>query len=238
PEPVPGMPAYWRSLLSPFWAKSLWDRFGPVLLNLALRDPLLSQSDPSWLGPLHVHFAGSAHRHPPAPRPARPTLPPALPRQVLLVPAFTARHRPDAVVVLGRPCLSRGVLRFLREAPRTAVVSATPDWDDPTRTASAVHAGPPPDRGTAEADPAWLDAWLRADRAARTALDELIEEHTGLSEPLIAREVAGRVPDGGLLFAGASMPIRDLDGHMAPRSGIRVLANRGTNGIDGTVSTA
>ncbi|GAA1120654.1 2-succinyl-5-enolpyruvyl-6-hydroxy-3-cyclohexene-1-carboxylic-acid synthase [Nocardiopsis composta] len=282
PEPVPGMVGYWRSLLSRAWAKSLWDRPGPVHLNVALREPLLPDGDPAWVEPLDGRAAGWTRYHPPAPDPAGPLLPPARRglllcgdtgrdarpyvaaataagwpvlaeptsnarfgpnaiaayRHLLQVPAFTGRHRPDAVVVLGRPGLSRGVLRFLREAPRTAVVSATPDWDDPTRTASAVHAGPPPDRGTAEADPAWLDAWLRADRAARTALDELIEEHTGLSEPLIAREVAGRVPDGGLLFAGASMPIRDLDGHMAPRSGIRVLANRGTNGIDGTVSTA
>ena len=58
-------------------------------------------------------------------------------------------------------------------------------------------------------------------------------------EGKVFTRVAELTPTGTSLFAGNSMPIRDMDGCLpkSPKS-IYCGANRGVNGIDGTLSTA
>lgn len=86
----------------------------------------------------------------------------------------------------------------------------------------------------------WNGRWYRAHQAVQAALqDELLAALEGapLEGWIVARIVAQTVArDGGLLVAGASMAVRDLDLAAAP--GVQIAANRGLAGIDGTVSTA
>jgi 2-succinyl-5-enolpyruvyl-6-hydroxy-3-cyclohexene-1-carboxylate synthase len=168
-------------------------------------------------------------------------------------PAFTSTHQPEVIVSAGRPGLTRGQLALLRRGAARHVVLAqgAGRWSDPARTATdvagrvTVRAVPAePDRG------GWLGSWLAGDAAARAAADAVLAETsvltdgsdaadgTALSEPMLARDLAAALPAGGLLWAAASMPARDLDRHMAPRADVRVLASRGASGIDGLVSAS
>jgi 2-succinyl-5-enolpyruvyl-6-hydroxy-3-cyclohexene-1-carboxylate synthase len=159
-------------------------------------------------------------------------------------PEFVAAHRPDVIVSSGRPGLARAQIAFLRGAPagqaapvRHIVVRPQPDrWADPARSATDV--APAVQVRAPRAGRAWLESWKRADAAARRAADEILDAGETLSEPRLARDLAAALPGGALLWAASSLPIRDLDSHMAPRDGLRVLASRGASGIDGTASAA
>ena len=178
--------------------------------------------------------------------------PNALPAYSYLLdtPGFAAAHRPELIISAGRPGLSRGQLAFLRGTPgpapaRHVVLAQGPGrWADPARTATDVAAAVRLVSGTAGSarrepgESGWLASWQRANAAARSAANELLQAGDSLSEPRLARDLAAAVPGGALVWAAASLPVRDLDQQMAPRADIRVLASRGASGIDGLVSSA
>ncbi len=156
-------------------------------------------------------------------------------------PAFMAGHRPDVIVSAGRPGLSRAQLGYLKQAGpvRHVVVAQGPGghWADPARSATdvvpAVRLAGRPRGGTG-----WLASWRAADAAAGAVAKAILDDGDTLSEPRLARDLAAALPDGALLWAASSLPVRDLDQQMAPRAGLTVLASRGASGIDGMISAA
>ncbi len=148
--------------------------------------------------------------------------------------------RIERAVVFGHPTLSRPVNRLLSR-PDVEVVSVRTHgrWPDRPFPVSAEY-----DQVSAEAGPehaGWLEEWRKADRSLGERLDAFVAEQPGLTPYDVAAAVNATNPPGGLLFVGASNPIRDLD-LMATAHPVgerrMVLANRGLAGIDGTLSSA
>jgi 2-succinyl-5-enolpyruvyl-6-hydroxy-3-cyclohexene-1-carboxylate synthase len=182
---------------------------------------------------------------------------------LLATPGFAAAHRPDVLVSAGRPGLSRAQVAFLGgRAGRHVVIAQGPGrWADPQRAATDVAAAvrlrgvwggrggfggkaSPQEQGGSGGDrsprgnTSWLDGWRSADAAARRAVDAVLDETETLTEPRLARDLAAGLPEGALLWAGNSMPVRDIDVHCPVRADVTVMAGRGTSGIDGTASAA
>nr|BFE47707.1 2-succinyl-5-enolpyruvyl-6-hydroxy-3-cyclohexene- 1-carboxylic-acid synthase [Saccharothrix mutabilis subsp. capreolus] len=147
-----------------------------------------------------------------------------------------AELTPDAVVVVGRPTLSRGVTRLLATTPTVHVLSDAPDWPDPQF--AATHTSTDLVLGEHEVDPAWLAAWRHADKAAAAAVDDLLTREPWPTGLHVARDLLDALPPRSRLFLGSSNPVRDVDLVATPRADVRVHANRGVAGIDGSVSTA
>jgi 2-succinyl-5-enolpyruvyl-6-hydroxy-3-cyclohexene-1-carboxylate synthase len=89
-------------------------------------------------------------------------------------------------------------------------------------------------------DSGWFEEWREADASLGRQLDALLAAE-GVTPYGVAGTVSRSLPAGGLLYVGASSPIRDLD-LMVARYAVgdrrKVVANRGLSGIDGVVSSA
>ena len=158
-------------------------------------------------------------------------------------PGWLAAHRPERVLVIGRPTLSRPVTALLADpAVRVETVAGNSRWSDATRSTTRVG-GPPfgatrmPGQGPVAASP-WSREWQDAAARVGSAVDALLDARPEVTAARLARDVVAALPSGALVVLGSSTPVRDVDRLAVPRADLTVLANRGVAGIDGTISTA
>jgi 2-succinyl-5-enolpyruvyl-6-hydroxy-3-cyclohexene-1-carboxylate synthase len=159
--------------------------------------------------------------------------------------AFAHGHRPDVVLRVGGTTSNKLAMEWLGADVAQVLVDPDGQWLDPHHATSGrmladaqplLDALAPEVRGMST-DEDWTAGWRAADALARSAIDDLLDGWDDPFEGRIARDVAAAVPSGGTLVVASSMPVRDLESFAAPRDGLRVVANRGVNGIDGFVST-
>ena len=183
---------------------------------------------------------------------------------LLRVASFAEAQQPDLVLRFGGTPTSKAILGWLVAGAAAQVVVDDGGWDEPTllpvtmlqaepvELARALAArltgggaGSQADAGhpASDAKPPSPDGWLASWRAAESAAEEATRAWLeSLDEPFEGQVFAGLgavLPDGVILFAGNSMPVRDMEAFLGSGpAGIRCLGNRGANGIDGLVSTA
>jgi 2-succinyl-5-enolpyruvyl-6-hydroxy-3-cyclohexene-1-carboxylate synthase len=166
-------------------------------------------------------------------------------------------HRPELVIRFGATATSKPMLTLLETVrPTQIVIDGDRGWSEPaiipttfvqadaTATADALAnlCATGSGRESAHRATTWASEWCDADRAADRALLDWLSGVEARDEPFegLPFLALGQIlPDGAMLWAGNSMPVRDMDDWLSGSArAIRPLSNRGANGIDGVVSTA
>jgi 2-succinyl-5-enolpyruvyl-6-hydroxy-3-cyclohexene-1-carboxylate synthase len=161
---------------------------------------------------------------------------------LLRAPTFAEAMKPDLVLRFGGGLTPKGPQAWLdASGARTFVFAEEERLVDPLHRAEIVIGGGP--RAACEAltksaaPPEWRQRWLDAEARVRRAIAHWLDA-APLTEPAVASVLASALPAGASLVVSSSMPIRDLDAFAPAGASVRVIANRGVNGIDGVTSTA
>lgn len=155
--------------------------------------------------------------------------------------------KPDVIIRFGAMPVSKPLSIFMKEnsSARQIIVDGGGGWRDPALISTEmIHCDELqfcesvfPYLITPNNDE-FFALWKKINDLTRLKLAD-IKQVEQLSEGKLFYQLAEILPEGSTLFVGNSMPIRDLDTFFhVNQKGIRVMANRGANGIDGTVSTA
>ena len=173
------------------------------------------------------------------------------------VESFWNAHEPEVILRIGHPSATRALREPLaRFSSLNILIDPSGRWEEPETfpdlrltsregplcaavIESLTQSGQQPSRQRSEGiSSSWLADWQTAEAAALSAIAETIPP-APLLEAGLARTLGEALPEHSTLYVSNSMPVRDLDAFLAPRLlPLRVMAQRGVNGIDGVVSAA
>jgi 2-succinyl-5-enolpyruvyl-6-hydroxy-3-cyclohexene-1-carboxylate synthase len=170
----------------------------------------------------------------------------------LRVDNFIAESQPEVILRIGPMPVSKPLSLYLQRYSNCPQIVLDPrgNWEDPSYLSSVIaHVdiemtcnmlcqALEARRVTKRQSNQWLESWQTTERVARDALAHEIRVFTQPFEGRIMLELAELLPPGSLIFAGNSMPIRDLDTFFWPKHEMTIRGNRGANGIDGIISSA
>lgn len=155
--------------------------------------------------------------------------------------------KPDLIIRFGAMPISKALTIFIKENrnARQFVIDGGAGWREPSMSASdmlycdeTVFCKKLRNSIGSANDSSYLETWIASNSIAKEQLSAVSKVHE-LSEGKLFHQLAEMLPEGATLFVGNSMPIRDLDSFFFfNNKKIKVMANRGANGIDGIVSTA
>ena len=157
---------------------------------------------------------------------------------------FRGAASPELVLRFGEMPTSKPLRSWLAESGADQiVVDPLGDWNEPTRRAAAILRADPTELAAGWAARLGEDRpppamWLEAERAAREAIGAELKEAGELTEPGLQLALADAYADGELVYTASSMPIRDQEVFLpSTATDATFLCNRGTNGIDGLISS-
>ncbi|QOR65984.1 2-succinyl-5-enolpyruvyl-6-hydroxy-3-cyclohexene-1-carboxylic-acid synthase [Cytobacillus suaedae] len=162
---------------------------------------------------------------------------------------LTKAYKPDIIIRFGAMPISKALMQYVKanEGSKQIVVDSDGGWREPTLSASEMvycdeieicKAMLTLVQNKKREKTKWVKDWLLLNEITKTELTS-IEKEEVLAEGKVIVELKRLLPTNSTLFIGNSMPIRDVDSFFVNTEKVlKIMANRGANGIDGTISTA
>lgn len=161
---------------------------------------------------------------------------------------FSNRNAPQMVLRFGAAPTSKALNQWLAAHPEIEQLVVSPwGWNDPSGVAQRLLASEPlrlardllerlaPDRKPS----VFTETWCRADRKVRALIERELDSRSVLSEAEVARTTLRLAAPHTKIYLGNSLPVRSADLYAGADSRqLRYFANRGANGIDGTLASA
>jgi len=159
--------------------------------------------------------------------------------------AFRESAKPDLVLRFGEMPTSKPLRTWLAESGADQIaVDPRGGWNEPSGRAAAILRADPTELASGWAARLGSEQrtnptrWLEAEAAAREALSSELESLGEITEPGLHLALGQAHADGDLIYTASSMPIRDQEAFLAPgEANALFFCNRGTNGIDGLISS-
>ncbi|MBS4173904.1 2-succinyl-5-enolpyruvyl-6-hydroxy-3-cyclohexene-1-carboxylic-acid synthase [Bacillus sp. FJAT-49736] len=167
---------------------------------------------------------------------------------ILKAGTYMKELSPEVIIRFGGMAVSKPLTLFLKGLQNVVhyIVDSGSGWRDPIKMGTEmIHADETifcDGLATIVRNPTnfkWLQLWQQLNEKTKNIVQLAVEDIQDLDEGKAVVELTKLLPSNSTLFVGNSMPIRDVDTffHFNQKN-IRVMANRGANGIDGVVSSA